>query len=125
MKLTSTVSLTAALVASFACASHAFAQLLAEVPATYRGKMSCESKYPGSFLDVGTNACWQCSSAYPRRTVLPVTGAQACERPATQLFKKALGPERPTGIIGTDCRSGWFLDVGKRACYSCAGYQRT
>ena len=125
MKPMSRVALAATLAASVLCTGRALAQLVTEVPATYRGKAACESRYPGSFLDIGTSACWQCSTAYPNRTIFPVTGAQACERPATELFKKALGPERPTGLIGTDCRSGWFLDIGKRACYSCAGYQRT
>lgn len=121
-----TITFAAALAAGVAGARPAFAQLLVtEAPAIYRGGATCATKFPGSFLDIGTAACWQCPSTHPRRTIFPVTASNACERPAYEAFKRASGPENPTGFLRTDCRSGWFLDIGKGKCYSCAGYNRT
>jgi hypothetical protein len=121
-----TITFAAALAAGAACASPAHAQLLiTEAPALYRGGAICATKFPGSFLDLGTAACWQCPATHPRRTIFPIAGTQACERPAYEAFKRASGPENPTGFLRTDCRSGWFLDIGKGKCYSCAGYNRT
>jgi hypothetical protein len=125
MEPRTTIAVGAIFGATLLCAREVRGQTVAEVPAIYRGTTNCASLYPGSFLDVGTAACWQCPSTHPNRTIFPVTSGQACERPATELFRRAAGPERPTGLIGTDCRSGWFLDIGKRACYSCSGYNRT
>jgi hypothetical protein len=79
----------------------------------------------GSFLDIGRGDCWSCPSATPARTIFPVTGADACERPLREEFKRAIGPRNPTGLIGTDCQKGWFLDIGHGKCYSCQGFNRT
>ena len=120
------LTVAAALVAGVVLPSPAPAQLLVtELPALYRGPFTCAAKFPGSFLDLGTAACWQCPSTHPRRTIFAVTAGNACERPAQTLYRKAYGPENPTGWLGTDCRSGWFLHWDKK-CYSCgSGYSRT
>ena len=125
--LVATAALTVATVAAIglAFAGPAHAQSISEAPAMYRGEATCPTKFPGSFLDIGTAACWQCTSTHPRRTIFPVTGVQACERPAYEAFRRAGGPENPTGWLRTDCRSGWFLDIGKGKCYTCSGYNRT
>lgn len=95
-------------------------------PAIYTGQtQSCPQAYSGSFLDIGRGDCWTCPSSHPSRTVFPVTGAQACERPASREFKRASGPVNPTGLIRTDCPSGYFLDVGLGKCYSCGGWARS
>lgn len=125
MKPRWTIGFAAALGASLCGASHASAQAIAEAPAVFRGTASCPSRYPGSFLDIGTAACWSCPSTHPHRTIFPVGGGAACERRAREVFRKAVGPERPTGLIGTDCKKGWFLDIGRGRCYSCEGYRRT
>ncbi len=93
-----------------------------ETPATFVGTMGCPS---GSFLDVGRGDCWTCPASTPRRTVFPVTGNQACERLPYEEFRRARGPRNPTGLIRTDCDSGWFLDIGLGKCYTCDGYNRT
>jgi hypothetical protein len=120
-----TFTLITAFAASFACASPVIAQLATDVPAVYRGGATCPTKYPGSFLDIGTAACWKCPTTQPNRTIFPVTATNACERPAYEAFKRASGPADPTGFLRTDCAKGWFLDIGKGKCYSCAGYNRT
>jgi hypothetical protein len=119
------LTVTGAAAAGFALATPAHAQRITEAPAMYRGGATCSTKFPGSFLDIGTGACWQCPTTNPQRTVFPVTGAQACERPAHEQFRRAGGPENPSGLLRTDCRSGWFLDIGKGRCYTCSGYNRT
>ena len=87
---------------------------------------NCAAKYPGSFLDVGLGECWVCPDTYPSRTVFDVAGPKACERAATVKYKKALGPQNPTGLLKTDCARGYFLDIGLGKCYSCpSGYARS
>ena len=101
----------------------AYAQgIIREEPATFTGTMGCPA---GSFLDIGRGDCWTCPSATPARTIFPVTSADACERPLGEEFRRATGPKNPTGLIGTDCQKGWFLDIGHGKCYSCEGYNRT
>ena len=121
----STFALAAALTAGAVSPNSAFAQAAVDVPAADRGGATCPTKYVGSFLDIGTGACWQCPTAHPARTIFAVTASNACERPAYEAFKAASGPANPTGFLRTDCSSGWFLDIGKGKCYSCAGYNRT
>ena len=116
----------AGLVAGIVSVRPASAQLsVAEVPAAYRGAYTCPAKFPGSFLDPFSAACWQCPSTHPRRTVLPpvpITASNACERPSQTLYRKAYGPENPTGL---SCRTGWFRHWDLK-CYSCgSGYGRT
>ena len=98
---------------------------VSEVPAVYRGAFTCAAKYPGSFLDIASAACWQCPATHPKRTIfIPITVPNACERPATTLYRKASGPENPTGFPPA-CRSGWFPHWDLK-CYSCgSGYNRT
>jgi hypothetical protein len=133
MKSKSTLAFATALAAAVAFIP-AFAQVVvAEAPAVYRGPMSCPTKYPGSFLDIGRNDCWQCPSTHPNRTGVRltsqglrapgVTESDACERPASSMFRRAIGPEKPRGL--TDCRSGYKLEIFK-GCYGCpSGYERT
>ncbi len=98
----------------------------ADEPAVYTGKMQCSEKYAGSKTDLTTGLCWSCPTSHPKRTVFTVEGKQACEKPAHEKFAKAKGPENPTGLFKTDCRSGYFLDIGKGKCYSCpSGYNRS
>jgi hypothetical protein len=101
-------------------------------PAIYEGQtVKCSASYPAdseykaAFLDIGKGTCWQCPQSHPHRTIFPVHKGAACERRAYTKYKRASGPENPTGLIGTDCRSGWFLDLGLGKCYSCGGYKRT
>lgn len=100
--------------------------------AVYKGEVvKCSQSYPGdsrygaAFLDIGKGTCWQCPKSHPHRTVFPVDRGAACERRAYTKYKRASGPENPTGLLRTDCRSGWFLDIGLGKCYSCGGYNRT
>ena len=109
-----------------------FAQPAYAEPAKYEGPVThCSKTYPATkthnaaFLDVGNGSCWQCPKSKPSRTVFPVTSTKACEKPAHEVFKKASKPKDPTGLIKTDCPPGYFLDIGKRKCYSCGGYART
>jgi hypothetical protein len=83
-------------------------------------------KVPRLVLDILSAACWQCPATHPHRTIfIPITVWNACERSAQTLFRKPSGPENATGLIGTDCRSGWFLHWDRK-CYSCgSGYVRT
>lgn len=137
MKPKSILAFTAALAAGVVCTSSAFAQVIvAETRAVYRGPMmNCATKYPGSFPDIGMGGCWQCPSTHPNRTVArltsqglgtpKVTDPDACERQASSMWRRASGPETPTGLFGTDCRSGYKLELLK-GCYGCpAGYART
>ncbi|MGB3626819.1 MAG: hypothetical protein WA989_13375 [Henriciella sp.] len=95
-------------------------------PAVYEGAtQSCPQAYPGSFLDIGRGDCWSCPSSHPKRTIFAVDSAQACERPGGREYKRASGPRNPTGIIKTDCPSGYFLDIGLGKCYSCGGWSRS
>jgi hypothetical protein len=120
--LTRCISVAAAAFFTFPQASYAQVAAPREARATYTGTMGCPT---GSFLDIGRSECWSCPTATPARTVFPVTGAEACERPLHEEFRRASGPKNPTGLIGTDCQPGWFLDIGHGKCYSCNGYNRT
>ncbi|MBL9168933.1 MAG: neutral/alkaline non-lysosomal ceramidase N-terminal domain-containing protein [Verrucomicrobiales bacterium] len=84
--------------------------------ATRHGPAGCG---PGQFFDLITGACWSCPDGY-NRTVFPIEGNAACERPAQSLFAPAAqhGPE--------GCGPGQFFDLLAGACWSCpAGYNRT
>lgn len=95
-------------------------------PAIFKGTTkSCPAAYPGSFLDIGRGECWSCPDSHPNRTIFAVNSAQACERPSRRSFRRASGPRNPTGIFGTDCTSGYFLDIGLGKCYSCDGWTRS
>jgi hypothetical protein len=121
------VTFASALAVCLACVRPAVAQLsVTAVPAAYRGLGTCPTKYPGSFLDLASAACWECPATHPKRTIfIPITVAKACERPARTVFRKASGPRNPTGLVGADCKSGWFLHWNRK-CYSCgSGYVRT
>ncbi|WP_230970438.1 hypothetical protein [Nitrogeniibacter aestuarii] len=97
-----------------------------DVAAEFVKDVSCANSWENSFWDPGTRSCWECPKSAPKRTIWPVDREWACEQPAHEVFKHAKGPENPTpllGFINTNCREGWFLDVG--GCYSCEGYNRT
>ena len=122
---TAVLSVAVATAIGLAVASPSQAQSITAAPAMYRGAATCPTKFPGSFHDIGTAACWKCDSTHPNRTIFPVNGARACERRPYEQFRRAGGPENPTGLLKTDCRRGWFLDIGKGKCYTCSGYNRT
>ena len=114
-----------AVAASVFCASSALTQItISEAAAIYSGAFTCAAKFRGSFLDLLTQACWQCPSTHPHRTPFPdVAAPNACERRAQTLYRRVSGPENPTGIL--QCRSGWFPHFDGK-CYSCgSGYNRT
>jgi hypothetical protein len=114
--------LAAAILLTPASAAPAYAQA-AEAPATLVYTMGCPT---GAFHDIGRDECWSCPATHPSRTIFPVNTANACERPAREEFRNASGPQAPTGILGTDCRPGWFLDIGLGKCYSCpSGFNRS
>lgn len=123
----SAITFAAALAASVILVRPALGQIsIAEAPAVYRGPYTCAAKFPGSFWDLGSGACWQCPATHPHRTIfIPITVWNACERSAQTVFRKPTGPRNATGLIGTDCTSGWFLHWDRK-CYSCgSGYVRT
>lgn len=106
-------------------------------PAKWAGRSNCTSKF-GAFKDatgvawnkafrnIIRNQCWSCPASAPRRTTFPVKSNKACKRSAYKKYKRAIGPEKPTGkLVKTKCQKGWFLDVGKGRCYSCQGYKRS
>lgn len=77
-----------------------------------------------SFYDIGTEKCYKCPSGY-KRTVASVNSRNACEKPGGERFAKALSGGKGTGLLGTDCRPGYFWDPNGK-CYKCpSGYNRT
>ena len=68
-----------------AAASPAAVQSSTEMPADYKGKAGCPD---GQFWDVATGSCWSCPEGYSR-TIFPVDGTSACEKPARSLFSTA------------------------------------
>lgn len=88
-------------------------------PAIYEGKFTCAAKYPGTKTDAVLRSCWSCPSSHPKRTVFAVDTDKACEKPAGIRWSKAKDRGKGTGLLGTDCPKGAFLDIGKRRCYSC------
>ena len=77
-----------------------------------------------SFYDIGTSKCWTCPSGY-KRTVAAVNSANACERAGGERFAKAITGGSGTGLLGTDCKPGYFWDPNGK-CYKCpSGYNRT
>ncbi len=91
------------------------------------GPKNCPS---GSFFDlVDGGTCWSCPSGY-NRTSAHVKKKNACRKPASEVFHKAIKTRKNTKI-GQGCPSGQFWDVkgGKGllgACYKCkGGYKRT
>ena len=63
-------------------------------PAEFVKDISCAGSWPNSFWDIGTAACWNVRNR--RRNapscLSPVVGL---ERPAHEVFKRAIGPEKP------------------------------
>jgi len=88
----------------------------------YAEGKSCDERWPHAFWDVVSGSCWMCPPSAPTRTARAINGEWACEQPAHKVFMRANGPENPTGLLKTDCRKGWFFDVGHR---SCEGGERT
>ena len=77
-----------------------------------------------SVYDIGTGKCWSCPSGY-KRTVAAVTGPNACEKPGGERLTKTISGGKGTGLLGTDCRPGYFWDPNGK-CYKCPnGYNRT
>ena len=82
--------------------------------ATEHGQAGCG---PGQFFDIFTGACWSCPDGY-NRTIFPVTGGAACEKPAYSDYAAALST-RGSGFFGTDCPQGYVFDFILRSCYRC------
>ncbi len=73
----------------------------------------------GQFYDLLTAACWSCPNGY-NRTIFPVNGTEACEKPATTDYAFA------TKFNQGSCGPGQFYDLVTAACWSCpVGYNRT
>jgi neutral ceramidase len=84
--------------------------------ATKNGQAGCA---PGQFFDLLTGACWTCPDGY-NRTIFPVNGDSACERPAKTINSYATKNDKP------GCGPGQFYDLFTAACWSCPdGYERT
>jgi len=77
-----------------------------------------------SFYDVSKGQCWTCPRGY-KRTIAAVNSANACERAGGERFAKAITSGKGTGLLGTDCKPGYFWDPNGK-CYKCpSGYNRT
>lgn len=86
-------------------------------------KVSSTQCPSGSFFDpIGGGSCWRCPSD-TRRTVLPVNGGAACEKPAGEIQQRATNHGRGRGLLKTDCGRGQFWDPNGN-CYSCPGGTR-
>jgi hypothetical protein len=90
------------------------------VSATFRGT-ACPK---GSFFDpTRQGECWSCPEGF-NRSAAPVEWADACVKPAGQLFAKTSRQGAATGLLKAKCPSGQFAKGG--SCFSCpAGYNRT
>ena len=100
------------------------------VKATKTGTVTCPSKYSvgnglgESFLHIFNNTCYSCPENYNRTIDPNVEGSGACAD--TNIYAAATIHNRATGLIGTDCPSGQFWNIGDGFCYSCpASYNRT
>ncbi len=90
---------------------------------TYATKYGPAGCGPGQFYDIFTAACWSCPDGY-NRTIWPVTGGAACERPAYSVYSAA-DSTRGSGIFGTDCPGGYVFDFILGRCYRCPnGYSK-
>jgi len=91
-------------------------------PASKVGSTQCPS---GAFFDlIDGGTCWKCPGGM-RRTVFPVNGGDACEKPASEIRKPATNHGRGRGMLKTDCGRGQFWDPNGN-CYSCpSGTRRT
>jgi neutral ceramidase len=88
--------------------------------ATEHGQAGCG---PGQFFDIFTGACWSCPEGY-NRTIFPVDGGAACEKPAYSDYAAALST-RGSGFFGTDCPGGYVFDFILGRCYRCPdGYAK-
>jgi len=101
--------------------------MTAEAQSTFsRAKKVSSTKCPrGTFFDpIQGGTCWQCPSG-TKRTVLPVNGGGACQKPAGEVRKRAKNHGRGRGLLKTDCGRGQFWDPNGN-CYSCpSGTRRT
>lgn len=78
----------------------------------------------GSFFDP-RGECWSCPTGW-HRTIFPVTASNACEKRLQIKHRPVSGKMPATGIIKTDCKTGWFLHGLSGTCYKCpTGYNRT
>jgi hypothetical protein len=74
----------------------------------------------GQFFDIikgGT--CWSCPAGTGRTLIFPVDGEKACEKVASQDFRRAVERGKGKGWFGTDCPSGQFWDIVDGNCHSC------
>lgn len=101
--------------ASDACTKPAFSSFSF---ATHHAAAGCPV---GQFYDIGNGDCWSCPTGY-NRTIFPVTGTSACEKPPYSLFTSALNQ---TATGGSDCPSGYVYDFILGQCYKCpSGYAK-
>lgn len=77
----------------------------------------------GSFFDIGKWQCWTCPNDYPKRSIFPVDGDKACDRPDPNQKGGFFAAE----IKGKVCPAGTFFDpIRDGECYSCpAGTRRS
>lgn len=95
---------------------------LTDLSATKVSSVACQA---GEFLDIGRNECWQCPDGYDR-TLSAVTSGDACSRAIPERLGPAQSFGKGTGVFGTDCPSGAFLDIGLGTCWKCPdGSNRT
>ena len=77
----------------------------------------------GQFFDlIQGGTCWTCPAGHGR-TVFAVDTDKACEKVATQDFRRANENGKGKGFFGTDCAGGQFWDIVDGNCHSCpSGY---
>jgi hypothetical protein len=70
--------------------------------------------------------CWSCPTGSVQEKGHPITANNACEVPAKTHHSRFVDKHAATGLIKTDCRSGFFLHQLSGVCYRCpSGYKRT
>ena len=124
--------LTALAISAFAVLTAWHGSVHAQAPIYKPAKMTSSTPICGRgdhFDLINGGSCWRCPQG-TERTVFPVNGSKACERPAKTLFASASNRGNPTSasplLPKTNCPKGAFLDIGLGRCYSCPrGYQRT
>ncbi len=103
-----------AVTAPNACEKPAFSEFTAAQSQTATGGTDCPSGY---VYDFTLGRCYKCPTGYGKVVTRSWADPAACEK--TDELSTAAQNQAGSGILGTDCPSGYVYDFSLARCYKC------